>query len=183
MIVLKYLLASVLLTGFSDIDEEGWASVEKVEKKEMIEMSGEVDPALWVVFGKKIGSEKILISFPEEPRYRYMDASGREMEVQAGFDGVEYRMQIVDRVFNESSDLIDYRQAALEGAGVMFKAAKDEKRGTSASLVYWKDGYWIFEKLVATAERTYFFQTKSISMEDALHKKFVESFDLEQSEK
>jgi hypothetical protein len=183
LIIIKYLLSALLLSGFSSVDEEGWASVERVEKKEMIEMAGDIDPALWVVFGKQVGSEKVLIAFPEEPTYRYMDGEGKEMEVKASFDGVEYRMQVIDQVFRGAEELIQYRAAALEGAGIMSKTGTEEKNGAAASLVYWKDGYWIFEKMIATADRTYFFQTKSISMEDALHQKFVASFDLERSEK
>lgn len=177
MILIKYLLSALLMTG---VDENGWAKVEKVEKNEFIAESDEIDRSIWVAFAKEMGPEKILVSFPEDPEYRYMDREGKEMEVMARGPGAEYRMQVIDRVFETGEELLDYRREALIGAGILGQKADDLEEVAVAELSYWKEGHWVFEKLVSTSHKTYFFQTQAVSLDDSLHEKFIASFDLQE---
>ncbi len=179
MFIIKYFISSILLAAPGVIDENGWVAVDRPEKRDPVESFDDVDRSIWVVFAKQIGEEKILVSFPEDPSYRYMDEKGEEMEATAVLDGAEYRFQVMKKLFSSSEELLDYRKEVLEGAGAVAQKASEPGEPPVIELTYWKEGYWYFEKLVSTPNHTYFFQTKSISMEDAAHLQFVDSFDLE----
>jgi hypothetical protein len=148
MIITKLIILLSTFFGAS-MDADGWVSLER-PKQEPFSLE-EVDPSIWVVFAKKIGAEKILVRFPEDPTYRYLDEKGSEMEIYTISEEKTHRLYI--------------------------KPAQGSSESTEKS--YWQDGFWVFEKSLTTKHNTYFFQTKTISMDLVSHRQFVDSFDVE----
>lgn len=173
--VYKFLLASLLLGASPSYDGDGWVAVDRPEKGG--EAFEEVDPSIWVVFAKQMGPEKLLISFPEDPAYHYMDKNGEEMEIVASSPDVEYRLQILKKTFSAGEELLAYRMESLQGASIA-RTSMGPETEVSAELTYWKEGYWYMERLLSTEYHTYFFQTKSGGLDDDAHRIFISSFDL-----
>lgn len=61
--IINLFAASSVLGGAED-----WIPVPKVPKLE--EVTGELDPSVWVLFSKKWGADTLLVRFPEDPVYR-----------------------------------------------------------------------------------------------------------------
>jgi hypothetical protein len=181
MTIFKYLIAAILFGAEapSEIGENGWVAVEKTEQTKEVDSANPVDPSIWVAFAKQMGSEKILIQFPSEPTYRYMDASGEEMEVTSDSKGSEFRLQIIKTKFEDSESLYGWRKALLPEVVISSSENRMENGRAVAEFVYWKDGYWNFERLETTPHHTYFFHTKSAELDQGLHQVFVKSFDLQ----
>ncbi len=168
MILFKLLISLVIFS--TQMDANGWVTLERPEKETHTTGADERDPSIWVVFSKKIGAEKILINFPEEPTYRYFDDTGAEMEILAKSGGTEYRLQVLREIYAPADFLVE-RKKALEGAAIAIEAVGE--------LVYWKDGFWYLERHLVTAHHTYLLQTKSAALEGEFHRKFVNSLDVE----
>ncbi len=108
-----------------EIDQDGWVSIERSPKKELhLPTSEENGTDIWVVFGKQIESEKILISFPEDPDYRYIGNHPDEMEVLASVNGVEHRLQIIKESFSNEDSLLSARVDRLTGAKITEQESK-----------------------------------------------------------
>jgi hypothetical protein len=170
MFIIKSLfLLSVIHAELPD----GWVAVERPDKEISPLGADETDQSIWVVFAKKIGREKFLVSFPVEPTYRYMNEDGSQMEISAVRGADAHLAQIL----GPSSDLLSARKTHLKDATLIFE--KVDENG--AELVYWKEGYWFQERLVSTIEHSYILQTKSIDLESDSHRIFASSLDIEKN--
>ncbi len=173
MVIFKVLF----LIGFIQIElpmeenSNGWVAVDRSEKEDSPLGADESDPSIWVVFAKQINSEKILVSFPVEPSYKYTKADGSEMEISASAGGSEFLLEIS----GPSEDLLNERKTSLGSAIITLERIDEE--GTE--LIYWKNGYWYMEHLISTGEHSYILQTKNPELESDFHRIFVSSFDLE----
>jgi hypothetical protein len=169
LIIFKSLFLFVVLQAELPVD--GWVAVERHEKEASPEGADETDPSIWVVFSKKIGSEKILVRFPVEPAYKYLKEDGSEMEISASAEGSEH----LALVLSPSNDLLKTRKTSLQGAIIILERMSEE----GEEIVYWKDGYWFKEKLVSTEEHSYILQTKSADLDSDSHRIFASSLDIE----
>lgn len=62
---LAFLISTILLSG----SLEGWVDLAK--KPSVEEQVHDVDPSIWVLFYKKMGSEEFSVRFPVAPTYLY----------------------------------------------------------------------------------------------------------------
>jgi hypothetical protein len=176
MFLFKLLFSfGLLMTDLPAMDAEGWVSVERPSKEAEAPGADERDPSIWVVFSKQIGSEKILISFPDEPTYRYMNRDGEQLEVFSSSGGIEHRFQMLNEIFQSSEEMLKLRLEQVGSSSV----AEKKVSGNAAELLIWKDGFWIQEKLIRTDQHTFFLQTKAPHIERDSHRAFVQSFDLD----
>jgi len=137
----------ILLSSLMTVpDADGWVKIERPKKEAP---PADIDPSIWVVFAKTLGSEKLLVRFPGDPTYRYLDEAGKELEVVAGMH------KLVVREANGAPTVTDK--------------------------TYWQDGFWHMERVITTKNHTYFFETKSESLDLISHGKFVSSFDIERA--
>ena len=150
----------------------GWVAIERREKEKPAHGADETDPSIWVVFAKKIGTEKFLVSFPAEPTYKYLKGDGSEMELSVAAGGSEHLLQVLA----PREDLLNARKMDLKGAIQLFEQV-DEKG--AVDIVYWKDGYWFMERLVTTEKHSYILQTKNGDFEGHSHRQFATSLDIE----
>jgi hypothetical protein len=171
LFLFNILLSAALATVQPEIDEHGWVRVARPEQR--AEVVDQEDHAIWVVFAKQLGSEKILISFPEDPQYRYLDPKGQAIEATAKGEQIEYRFQALDRVVENGEALLESRLSDLEGVRV-FKTDS----GGPVCLTYWQKGLWVQETFLTTPYHTYFFQTQGPEYDEGMHQKFVSSFDV-----
>lgn len=184
MILFKYLLAFGLLLADAPadgVDSDGWYTIPKPTKEEQGIGADEQDPSIWVVFSKQIGDERILVSLPTEPTYQYLDRAGEEMEVFSQSNGTEYRLQIIDQVYDDPNSLLMER--VQESPGVILVGAAEEipagDFGVYSEVSYWKDGFWYQERVVVTSQHTYFLQTKSETYSSDTFSQFANSFNAE----
>jgi len=164
----------LLLADLPAMDAEGWVTVERSRKEAEAQGADERDPSIWVVFSKQIGAEKILVSFPDEPVYRYMNGDGAELEVSGKAHGIEHRFQMFKEIFQSSEQMLDLRLKQLEKVSIVEKRVSEN----SVELLFWQDGFWVQEKLIRTENRVFFLQTKSSEIERDSHRAFTQSFDL-----
>jgi hypothetical protein len=164
----------LLLAELPAMDAEGWVTVERPRKEAEAPGADERDPSIWVVFSKQIGAEKILISFPDEPVYHYMDGDGAQLEATAKAHGIEHRFQMFKQIFRSSEQMLSLRLKQLEKATIVEQRVSEN----SAELLFWQDGFWVQEKLIRTENRAFFLQTKSSEIERDSHRAFTQSFDL-----
>lgn len=155
----------------AEVSSNGWVTVERSEKEASPLGADESDPSIWVVFAKQMGSEKILVSFPVEPIYKYTKADGSAIKISASAGGSEHLVWIS----GPSNDLLNERKTSLESAVIALEKVGEE--GTE--LIYWQSGYWYMEHLISTAEHSYVLQTKNAELESDSHRIFVSSFDLQ----
>ncbi|HEY4255203.1 MAG TPA: hypothetical protein VGM34_02520 [Chlamydiales bacterium] len=148
MIIFKFVFLLTTFLGVS-MNADGWVNLER-PKQEPFSIE-EIDPSIWVVFAKKMGAEKFLVRFPEDPTYRYLDEKKVEMEIFTVSEAKTHRLHI--------------------------KPAEDAPGMTEKS--YWQDGFWVFERMLTTKHNSYFFQTKTISIDLISHRQFIDSFDVE----
>jgi hypothetical protein len=165
----------LLLADAPLMDAEGWVSVERPKKEAEVSGADERDPSIWVMFAKQIGVEKFLISFPDEPTYRYMNGNGEEMEVMTVSEGIEHKLQVWNEKFESAEQMLKLRLERISATAVI-EQKSDEN---SAELLVWKDDFWLHEKIIKTEHHTFFLQTKSPSIERDSHRAFVQSFDFE----
>ncbi|HEX2583334.1 MAG TPA: hypothetical protein VHL30_04385, partial [Chlamydiales bacterium] len=149
MIIFKALfLIGVLQAELpAEVSSNGWVAVERSEKEDSPLGADESDPTIWVVFAKQMGSEKILVSFPVEPVYKYTKADGSAIEISASAGGNEHLVL----VSAPSRDVLNERKANLESAIIVLEKVGEER----AELIYWQSGYWYMEQLISTAEHSY----------------------------
>lgn len=176
MFLFKFMFSlSLLMSDAPKMDADGWVPVERPKQEAEMVGADERDPSIWVVFAKQIGSEKIILKFPDEPTYRYAHKNGEEMEVTASAFGVEHKFQVVPQTYASSEEMLRQRVGQLEGYTVISQKWDEN----SAEWMGWKDDFWVQEKIIRGEFRTFFLQTKSASIEANSHRAFVESFDLE----
>jgi len=178
LFLFKFLFAFGLVLSDSPqgMDSDGWYTLPHPKKEVQAPGADERDMSVWVVFSKKIGSEKILISMPKEPIYRYMGSEGTEMEVISSYGDSEHRLQVINKVYENSDILLESRKQGCAGALIVSENRVD---GAYSELVYWQNGKWIYERVIVTSERTYFLQTKSQDVANEAHLRFVNSFTIE----
>ena len=175
-ILIMFILGSSIASS-ADSDSDGWVAVAK-PSSEMISAAQEQGSGIWVVFSTQLGPEKMLVRFPEEPSYFYKESG--EMEIFAHSKGDECRLQILEKTFESPEELLESRQSALAGAVVTRSESRMDESGPLVELTYWKEGAGHQERWISTKHHTYFFSTKTASMDLALHNTFISSFDVEQ---
>lgn len=181
--IFKLLISAFILSAdlSPEPDADGWVAIERPEKNSGVEGADERDPSIWVVFSKQIGPEKILISFPDEPTYRYMDVRGELIEVRSASRGAEHRLQVLQETFKSPEELLTLRKKQLEGASMFTQSHDSTKKWVD--LMYWKEGFWHFERLITTDLHTYFLQTTAPDADGEAHHIFIHSFNLENDRK
>ena len=163
--------------SFSGVDESGWFDVEKPGADGLLAAEVEWDRSIWVYFSKKMGDEKILASFPDEPTYRYTNG-GASLEAFARTWGVEYRMQVQPVQVDSAQKFLSDRMRELKGVDILQSRTAAIKEMDTADIAYRDKGVWVFETWVFSPNHTYLLQTKSVDLDDSLHQKFVASFDV-----
>lgn len=145
--ILKYLIGLAMLAVSPNLAaEDGWAPVEP--RVEAGREQFNVDPDLWVLFTKKAGDERVLVSFPGEP----------DIEVSQSGDFLaraEKGGEIFEMVILESGD------ECPEGGGSFLS-----------------EGKWVREKIVKTDANTYRLRVYSDEVKTPGKEKFIQSFSI-----
>lgn len=127
---------------------DGWYSV---EKKPQIEDSFEEDDrAIWVLFSKNLELERILIRFPELPKYTYLENGDLKISCERG--GELFQL-VVSKSFPEAAELQE--------------------------LHYQHEDKWVHEQFVRSSHHFFHFKTIEISAETKMHADFFSSFFIE----
>lgn len=72
MVIFKYLIGFIFASGsMQNPEADGWFPVEKIPKAE--EVITDIDPSIWVLFSKKLGSEHFTVRLPDDPVYRSIE--------------------------------------------------------------------------------------------------------------
>lgn len=149
MIILNYLIASaMLLVSLPDEGVDGWYSVEKKPKIE--DLHEEEDRTIWVLFSKDLGLERILVRFPELPKYTYLENGDLEIRCERG--GELFQLTV-------SKNLLGAAEAQ--------------------ELHYQHEGKWVHEQFVRSAHHFFHFKTVEISAETKIHVDLFSSFFIE----
>jgi hypothetical protein len=168
-LIIASLFAGSLVAG--QPDSEGWVTLDRP-----IAEAQDVDEGQkggWVVFSKRVGSEKFLIELPQEPTYR-QGADGVEIDASSE-TGESFHIQIVER--KGERDLESRIEAVKALPGVSF--LKAEERGVGDfELLYELDGRWILERLQTTPEHLYILQTFLEKFEENSDPNFADSLDV-----
>lgn len=177
MYIIKALIAFVCLANVPVVSDDGWVAVAQPEKQS--DRFDDIDHSIWVVFSKKIGSEKLLISFPEDPQYHYLEGKEDQLEVVGMDPDARFSLKVVRGVYDDADALLKSRIDSLQAAAIARAEAVEMQDRMSAELVYWQDGHWYQETLISTAGHTYLLQSRSAGLDLAAHAQFSGSFDLE----
>ncbi|MBS0624920.1 MAG: hypothetical protein JSS32_02580 [Verrucomicrobia bacterium] len=163
----------IKLLAVIGVDENGWVSVERPKKAPVQNI--EEDDSVWPVFVRKFGEDRILIRFPVDPSYKYLD---KKIEIEAEHSGALHKLSVegsemgLEREFQKLVDSLQENGDAL----VVLASVSDEY---SADLLYKLGSKWVRERMIAVGERIYRLQTFSETLNVAQHEKFASSFDLE----
>lgn len=172
--LLKYLIGAILAAGpiapAEGEKDEGWFPVE--QKEETPFGGDEIDPSIWVVFAKQLAGEKIVLRFPEDPAYSH-PAPG-VLEIVALKGGEQFVLRAVER--GEGGDPFTARAAEVQA---LPEAEAFEIDQAESSLLYKKEGKWVREQIVQSAGHYFLFQTTSPTPDEASHRIFFTSFQVE----
>lgn len=148
--------------------EKGWFPVEKRSPSEP--EGDEEDPSLWIVFAKKIGTETLLLRFPEEPACKIFNDGS--CELSASQDGAIHRLKVEKKqaARNRTQDLL-----SLDGIENMVLHPE------TGELSYLYQGKWFGEQIVEAGELRYILQTEADHLEEEAHQTFVRSFQILES--
>jgi hypothetical protein len=173
MFLFKLLFSlTALLASTPIMDEEGWVSLPRPTNVAEAMGADERDPSIWVVFAKQLGTERLMVRFPDEPTYHYFGEQG-EMEVISKAGGNEHRLQVLSEVFPSSDLMCQRRLEQLGHPPVVYKSMGKQR----VDLILWQEGAWLQERWIRADHHTFFLQTKSDVIERDAHKIFVKSFD------
>lgn len=154
---------------FASIDSNGWVSVEPPKKSSFEGALQEEDSSIWVVFTKKLGPEKLLVRFPEDPEYTYLTPD--EMEIFTSQDGATYRL----RVLKADPSFLKEREKQLSSDLI----TEESTTPNTLDLFYRSEGSWVWERLVLTPHHLYILQTTSDTLISEGHQQFVDSLDIQ----
>jgi hypothetical protein len=179
----KFMIAFRLLASDTsdELDIDGWHAIPKGGIEEQGIGADERDLSVWVVFSKKIGTDKVLISLPAEPTYRYIDQDGNALEVKTQSGGCEYRLLAMNQVIDNPAKFLEQRMQNSSGIipGWVGSERAEEVSGFNDEITYWKDGFWHHECIVVSREHTYLLQTKSVGYSIEAHHQFSSTFCIE----
>ena len=152
-------------------DADGWVSVERPETptEEFEEEKG-----VWVVVSKKIGDERFLVRFPEDPLYHSFPGG---IEWTAAFNSDLLSLRVENREDEKDlSQFVEERLLFLNALPETF-LIKSSAHENAFDLFYRHEGKWVWEKIMVTPHFVYLFQTKSEQMSGNTHRQFTISFD------
>ena len=178
MFYITKIISLILLSG--PIDENGWVSVEPLQKKS-IEQKGGGEIAVWPVFSRQFGVERVLIRFPTDPSYGYPNLETGDSEslfAESTNEGFTHRLH-VQNSSSEIDEIIKNKIESIEGEKgslLVFSGQKNEK---IADFLYRDGGKWVRERIIRTPAHLYVLQTFSDTLSDSNHQKFISTFDLE----
>jgi hypothetical protein len=154
-------------------DPDGWVTLDSVIQMELPDQGGEGkagDP--WVVFAKQLGSENVLLKFPEDPSYRTLPLGGFEAVSQSS-DGV-YTLKALP-ISEEGPQAQIWENLPKD---VRELAQVDQVAVNSWDCAYKQDGNFVLTRFFFTSEHFYSLEFKShvLSMEN--RGRFVDFFDV-----
>jgi|GEM_PF-1273852 hypothetical protein len=165
---------------FGSLDENGWALVERPNKKPTEQSTGQ-DSSLGVVFAKRFDSERALIRFPVEPAYRYPNleqGDQKTIEVDASASGILYRLRVQESSLSIQEE-VENKLDALRSQKDFLLISLESQGERSMDLLYQAEGKWVRERQISTGSRLYVLQTLHDTLNESFHLNFVDSFDLE----
>ncbi len=173
MILLKFLIASLLVSSPLDAEAstpvDGWFPVEQPEKTPPQE--DEKDSAIWAIFVKNLGDEKILARFPDDPNYQYI--TPEKLEISSTKNGERFQLWIQEIPQGDS-----FKQR-MEEVLSLPNVEMSETDPEGMNLAYRTEGKWVHEHLLMTSHHLYLFQTTSLSPSSEKHEIFTQSFEIE----
>ena len=169
-----------VLSLFGSMDEKGWVSVEKPQKAETHQIIDESDHT-WPAFIRQFGADKVVIRFPEEPRYSYPRLAwegSKVMQIEGSKEGVLHRLLV--QPAPESFDaFIEQKKLSLSSQEDSLLVSSDSIDHRTVDLLYRSEKKWVRERIFVSKDHIYLMQTISESLDGAPYLQFVGSFDLE----
>lgn len=136
--------------------ESGWVAVSPSQKT--IHRLEEEDRAIWVVFAKDFGSERVLIRFPEDPSYQKQQGRFKAYVSQLGSGELTL---LVEEKKNPSP---------MEQQTIRYAAYFDPQTG-----------FWVREKHIETGSNQYVLRVVNPSENSSIFQQFANSFEVEPS--
>lgn len=161
--------------------KQGWVQVER-PKKDYAEQNKEEDSSIWPVFAKQLGSERILLRFPEDPAYHYPGAGVEDFDsivVGASRDDWTFQMSAAPRIPEDLSELIQRKIAILDSDEEVLFIHSHQVESRVVDLLYRSKDQWVRERVLSAPEHLYVLRTSGPTLSDAKHHLFISSFDLE----
>lgn len=163
---LIYLLAAISPV----VDSDDWSPVEKSETTRPME-DEEYDLSVWPVFSKKVGSDTVIIRFPADPTYRYLSSS--EIEISSTQGNETSQLTILDPT---ETDIFEKRLKEISAQAGALVISVEQSDSETLDLRYFSQGKWVAERILATPEHLFVFQTSSPEPLTGNHQRFVSSF-------
>lgn len=134
----------------------------KVPPKELVvHQLEQEDHSIWVVFSKTMGSDRVLVRFPEDPTYRHH----------------------VDGHFEAFATHLGVGELSLSAKKKNFSSKKSSAQ-TLGEVIYRdiETGRWIMEKHIETDQFLYVLRFSHPSQSTVIFRQFVDSFEVEKNQ-
>jgi len=152
-------------------DSSGWVSLQRPVP--YVEKEGDDQQDIWVVFSKKIGKEKFLVRFPDDPVCLH---SLEGMQISSSQKGERFHLFVQE---NENSSVFDQRVQKIQALPETTLIQAERVSSNTFDLLYQMEGKWVWERIFVTPNYVYTLQTCSDKFMVENHRIFFDSLYVE----
>ncbi len=170
MYIFKFVFKLFVFASALVGDSSGWYPVEQPRKAEI--NRDEDDPSIWALFAKKMGEERFLVRFPDDPAYSY--PSPGILKISSVREGEQFTLWVEKKEAIQGGYEERVQELGSQEDISLLTVGEDTR-----DIMYRKEGKWVREHLVESASHLFLFQTVSPEFSEKNHQYFVQSLSFE----